>query len=157
MAYDGRMTDPGDRPRSRTETFELAISGLLTKRADTFGEMLRLRNQLVEIESDLAAMDRVLATLGYKGDLEAVPPRPVRDAPFGRGQVMRAILDFMREAGEPLAAGEIARGAFGEANPSVSPEALRERVSKALQRLKRDGTVRCAPDGTGNLRWALSV
>lgn len=153
------MDSPGDRPRSRTETFEIAISGLLTKRAESLGEALRLRDQLLIVEADLAALDRILAMLGYEGELEAVTPRQFYDAPFARGQTMRAILNAMREAGEPLLARQIAERAApklakpGEDAPHV--DTVLSRVTKALMRLKRDGTVTKANDGTGVVRWAL--
>jgi len=154
------MTDPGARPRSRTETFEIAISGLLTKRADTLGELLRLRDRITELEGDITAIDRVLGTLGYTDELEAVPPRQARDAPFGRGQVMRAILDHMREAGKPLTARQIAEGALRhlaseDAADPVPLDSLARRVSKALGRLKRDGAVTGSSDGAGAVLWAL--
>lgn len=153
------MTDPGDRPRSKTETFEIAIGGLLTKRADTLGELLRLRAQIIEVESDILALDRVLTSLGYHGELEAVPPRQLRDAPFGRGQVMRAILDCLREAGKPLTVREIAeasQSALGFDKDDVLPmDGLKRRVSKALGRLKRDRAVVSAADTLGVMRWSL--
>lgn len=154
------MNDPGTRARSRTETFDATISGLLTKRADTFGEMMRLRDRLVAIEGDLVAMDRVLGALGYTGDLEAVPPRQMRDAPFGRGQVMRRILDCLREAGEPLTVRQIAERGFahlGNRDEPVQLDNLSRRVSKALNRLRGDGAVRCARDGFGGAVWSLAA
>ena len=153
------MDSPGDRPRARTETFEITVSGLLTKRAESLGEALRLRDQLLIVEGDIAALDRILAMLGYGGELEAVTPRQFYDAPFARGQTMRAILDAMREVGEPMLARQIAERAApklakaGEETPHV--DTVLSRVTKALMRLKRDGTVTKAGDGTGIVRWSL--
>jgi hypothetical protein len=56
---------------ARTETYEHAISGLLSKRADLFNEAIRLRDRTAEIKNDVDAIDRVLGTLGYTGDLAA--------------------------------------------------------------------------------------
>ena len=155
------MTDPGERTRARTDTFDHAISSLLTKRADTLGEILRLRLKMVELEADLVALDRVLGSLGYTGELEAVPTHSAaHDTPFGRGQTMRAILDCMREAGTPLTARQIAEGAarvIGQAGDDPLPiEALARRVSKALGRLKRDGAVRSSCDALGTMHWRLT-
>lgn len=153
------MSDPGTRLRARTETFEITISGLLTKRAETFGEVLRLRDRLIEAEGDLTALDRVLGSLGYTGELEAVLPRQSYDAPFGRGRTMRAILDGMREAGEPVTARQIAERVApkftNEADGLPDLASLRVRVTKALGRLKRDGAVDNASDVTGVVRWSL--
>jgi hypothetical protein len=56
---------------ANTKTFEHTITGLLAKRADLFEEALGLRDRLAEIKNGVTALDRVLGTLGYKGDLEA--------------------------------------------------------------------------------------
>ncbi|CAO4139423.1 hypothetical protein [Methylorubrum aminovorans] len=58
------MTDP--IRRARTDTFEHTISGLLTKRADLFGEAQKLRDRLAEIKNDVAALDRVLGSLATR-------------------------------------------------------------------------------------------
>jgi hypothetical protein len=70
--------------RSRTETFEHTISSLLTKRADLFNEAIRTRDRLAEIKNDIGALDRVLGTLGYTGDLDAEMPRQKQEVLFGR-------------------------------------------------------------------------
>lgn len=72
---------------ARTETYEHTISGLLSKRADLFNEAVRLRDRLAEIRNDVAALDRVLGTLGYVGDLDAQMPRHKREVIFGRGEL----------------------------------------------------------------------
>ena len=155
------MDEPGSRSRQRTETFELTVSGLLTKRADTLGELIRLRERQIEVEADLVAMDRVLAAFGYQGDLEAVPPRVVRDAPFGRGQVMRTILDHMRAAGRPVTARQIAEEAFAQLREDrddpVPLESLSRRVVKSLGRLRKDGAVTSATTSAGVMVWSLRV
>jgi len=60
---------------ARTESFEHTISGLLAKRAELFNEAERIRDRLAEIKNDVGAIDRVLGTLGYQGDLDAAMPR----------------------------------------------------------------------------------
>lgn len=56
---------------ARTETYEHTISGLLAKRVEMFHEAERIRDRLAEIRNDVAALDRVLHTLGYSGNLDA--------------------------------------------------------------------------------------
>ncbi|RYC31895.1 hypothetical protein D3273_10695 [Lichenibacterium minor] len=144
---------------SRTDTFEHTISGLLTKRADLFGEAERIRDRLAEIKNDVAAMDRVLGTLGYKGDLDAAMPRQKREVIFGRGELTRGCIDELRETGEPRTSRQVA-----EALLSVSGQDARDRklmadhtrrVSKALRVLKGDGRVTAGKDGHGNMLWRL--
>ena len=71
---------------ARTDTYEHTISGLLTKRADLFGEAERIRDRLAEIKNDVAAIDRVLGTLGYTGDLDAAMPRQKREGHLRPGR-----------------------------------------------------------------------
>jgi hypothetical protein len=104
---------------ARTATYEHTISGLLTKRADLFNEAQRIRDRLAEIKNDIGALDRVLGTLGYTGNLDAEMPRQKRHVLFGPGELTRAILDVLRDAAEPMATREIARAilAVNEQDP----------------------------------------
>ena len=77
--------------RARTETFEHTITGLLTKRADLFNEATAARDRIAEIKNDIDALDRVLGSLGYTGDLDAAMPRQKRQVIFGRGELTKAI------------------------------------------------------------------
>ncbi len=94
---------------ARTETYEHTITGLLSKRADLFNEAVRLRERIAEINNDIDAMDRVLGTLGYTGDLDREMPRHKRHVVFGKGELTRSILDELRGATGPMGSREIAR------------------------------------------------
>ncbi len=153
------MTD-SIRP-ARTDTFEHTISGLLTKRADLFHEAERIRDRLAEIKNDVAALDRVLGTLGYTGDLDAAMPRQKREVIFGRGELTRGCVDELRNAEGPLTSRQVA-----EAILSVSGQDARDRklmadhtrrVSKALRVLKGEGRVKAAKDMQGTMVWALAA
>lgn len=145
---------------ARTETFEHTISGLLAKRADLFNEAVRIRDRLAEIKNDIAAVDRVLGTLGYSGDLDAQMPRQKRQVIFGRGELTRSILDELRNAIRPLGSREIAQAIVALSGQDARDRNfitdLTRRVSKALRILKEEGAVRSSVDPKGNLRWALS-
>lgn len=143
---------------ARTATYEHTISGLLTKRADLFNEAERIRDRLAEIKNDIGAVDRVLGTLGYTGDLDAEMPRQKRHVLFGRGELTRAILDVLRDASEPMATREIARAilAVNEQDPRdrrLLTEHTR-RVSKAL-RILRNSSLVGSTNSFGNLVWRL--
>lgn len=94
--------------RSRTETFQHTVSGLLTKRADLFNEAERIRDRLAEIKNDVSAIDRVLGTLGYTGNLDAEMPRQKREVLFGRGELTRGCLEALRDADGPLTSRQVA-------------------------------------------------
>ncbi len=136
---------------------ETVISGLLGKRADLFNEAERIRDRLAEIRNDIGAVDRVLGTLGYAGDLDAEMPRQKRNVLFGPGELTRAILDELRTATGPLASRDIARAilAVNEQDPrdrKLLTEHTR-RVSKALRVLKGRGLLQGAVDRSGNMAW----
>jgi hypothetical protein len=145
---------------ARTETFEHTISGLLAKRADLFNEAIRLRDRLAEIKNDISAIDRVLGTLGYAGDLDAAMPRQKREVIFGRGELTRAVLDELRERAEPLTSRQIAQAIISlrgdDARDRKYISELTKRVSKALRALKLDRVVRSAVDSKSNVTWLVA-
>lgn len=142
---------------ARTETYEHTISGLLKKRADLFNEAERLRDRMAEIKNDIGALDRVLGTLGYAGDLDAEMPRQRRQVLFGPGELTRAILDELRDATEPMASRDIAREILSVNEQDARDRKLltehTRRVSKALRVLKKNGLVQGAADQAGNRIW----
>lgn len=141
---------------ARTATYEHTISGLLTKRADLFNEAERIRDRLAEIKNDIGAVDRVLGTLGYTGDLDAEMPRQKRHVLFGRGELTRAILDVLRDAAEPMATREIARAILAVNEQDARDRRLltehTRRVSKALRSLKAGGAV-LSEGRANNILW----
>ncbi|MCC6947343.1 MAG: hypothetical protein IT539_06180 [Bradyrhizobiaceae bacterium] len=146
---------------ARTETYEHTVSGLLAKRADLFNEAERIRDRLAEIKNDVSALDRVLGTLGYTGDLNAEMPRQKRDVIFGKGELTRAILDELRGASGPLTSREIAQAivALGghDARDRKYVSDLTRRVGKALRQQRDEGIVRSGVDNKGNVMWSLRV
>lgn len=144
---------------ARTETFEHTISGLLKKRADLFNEAVRLRDRIAEIKNDVSALDRVLGTLGYTGDLDTEMPRQKREVIFGKGELTRAILDELRGATGPLTSREIAQAiiALGgqDARDRRYVSDLTKRVSKALRALREENIVRSGTDHKGNVMWSV--
>jgi hypothetical protein len=147
--------------RSRTETFEHTINGLLTKRADLFNEAIRIRDRLAEIKNDIGALDRVLGTLGYTGDLDAEMPRQKREVLFGRGELTRAILDELRDAPRPLGSREIAQAIVAlngqDARDRRLITDLTKRVSKALRLMKQNNEIAGTIDIKGNHRWKIRI
>jgi hypothetical protein len=142
---------------SRTQTYEHTVNGLLRKRYELFNEAERIRDRLAEIKNDVGALDRVLSTLGYTGDLDAEMPRQKRHVLFGPGELTRAILDVLRDATEPLPTREIARSilAVNEQDPRdrrLLTEHTR-RVSKALRQLAERRLVSRSTDSARSVVW----
>ena len=143
---------------ARTETYEHTISGLLQKRADLLGEAEHIRDRLAEIKNDVSAVDRVLVTLGYTGDLDAQMPRQKREVIFGRGELTRAILNELRGAGRPHDKPVIAQSVValtGDARDRKFVSDLTRRTGKALRNLRDENVVRSSVDQKGNVMWSL--
>jgi hypothetical protein len=144
---------------ARTETFEHTITGLLKKRADLFNEAERIRDRMGEIRNDISALDRVLGTLGYTGDLDAEMPRQKRQVIFGRGEMTRGIREALRDAPGPMTSREVAQAIVAVSGQDARDRGyvteVTRRVSKALRILKQAGEVRSSVDRSGNLMWGL--
>lgn len=146
---------------SRTETYEHAINGLLTKRLELLTEAERLRDRIAEVRNDVLALDRTLTAIGYKGnDLEAMLPRQRRQVVFGRGELIRGILDELRGADRPLRSREIANALIAVIGDDPRDQRyisdLTKRVGKALRPLKITGDIALAHDKHGNALWRIA-
>jgi hypothetical protein len=132
---------------------------LLQKRADLLGEAERIRDRLAEIKNDVGAIDRVLGTLGYTGDLAAQMPRQKREVIFGRGELTRAILGELRGADGPVTSREIAQAIIAvsgqDARDRKYVSDLTRRVGKALRTLRDESVVRSSVDTKGNVMWTV--
>lgn len=122
-------------------------------------EAERLRDRLAEIRNDLQALDRTLETLGFQGDLEGMMPHQKRHVIFGRGELVRAILDELRDAGNPLRSREIAQALIAIRGDDVRDQRyiadLTRRVGKALRPLRASGQVKSATNQHGVVVWRL--
>lgn len=143
--------------QSRATDYSHTANGLLTKRAELYNEAERIRDRLAEIKNDIGALDRVLGSLGYTGDLDAKMPRQKREVIFGRGELSKAIFGELRTAESPISSRDIAREIVtmrGEdARDRKYITDLTKRVSKALRQMKVEGLVKSAVDAKGNLMW----
>lgn len=146
--------------RSRTKTFEHTIAGLITKRADLFQESERLHDQLAVISNDIAAIDRVLGTLGYTGELDSQMPRR-REVLYGMGELSRAILDTLRTAQEPLSCREIARIILIANSQDPEDQSLladhARRVSRTMWWIKKRGLAQASKDRANKIVWMRSI
>lgn len=143
-----------------SEPYQHTISGLLSKRREMLTEAERLRDRIAEIRNDLLALDRTLSALGFKGDLEGMMPRQKRQVVFGRGELVRAILDELRGAERPLRSREIAQALIAVRGDDPRDQRyiadLTRRVGKALRPLRRDDAVRSTIDRSGNTAWSIA-
>ena len=115
---------------------------------------------MAEIKNDVAALDRVLGTLGYQGDLDAAMPRQKRQVLFGTGELTRAIADALRGASAAMSSREIASVILELSGSDARDRKLMtdhtRRVSKALRQLTQAGRVAQAKDDLGRVVWRMA-
>ncbi len=68
---------------AHTQTYEHTVAGLLKTRADLFNEAECIRDRLAEIKNDEGALDHVLRSFGYTGNLDVEMLRKKRHVIFG--------------------------------------------------------------------------
>lgn len=87
-------------------------------------------------------------------------PRQKRQVIFGRGELIRAILDELRGAERPLRSREIAQALIALRGEDPRDQRyiadLTRRVGKALGPLQESGSVTSIRDQHGNLTWVLT-
>ena len=124
-----------------------------------FEEAMSIRDRLAEIRNDIQALDRTLVSLGFLGNLDALMPKQRRHVIFGRGELVRAIIDELRDAGKPLRSREIAQALIAIRGDDVRDQRyiadLTRRVGKALRPLRANRQVKAAKDQDGVVVWRL--
>lgn len=142
---------------SRTESFDHTVSGLLTKRQQLMDKALHLREQLAEVSNDIDALDRVLGTLGYEGDLKGMSPRGNRLVYFHRNELRRFCIDELRKAKGPITSREIAEKIVKLEGKDPRDRKLMvdmvKRVGKSLKLLRQQGTAKSFSNGHGHCVW----
>jgi len=87
---------------------QTVINGLLTKREELQRENGELRERIAVISNDIGAIDRVLDSFGYAGELNGRTPRQARIVLFYRNQLREYLLAELRKADRPLSSRELA-------------------------------------------------
>lgn len=160
MKHRTPLSPAGTVKPSHTAAFEHTINGLLTKRADMFNEAERIRDRMAEIKNDVAALDRVLGTLGYSGDLDSIMPRQKVTRLFGAGELVRACMMEIRHADGPITSRDIARAIVETRGEDAADRKylseLTRRVSKALMKPRADGFVRAKEKQGNAVLWEMA-
>ena len=145
------MTDDG---------FDLTIHGLLRKRTTLIADLEDLRNKAAMASNDINAVDRVLQSLGYEGELDLAQPRK-RVMNYIRHEVRRYILEQLRDSDRPLTTRELAvRLAIAEgkdANDRRMMLDLSKRVSKSMMVLHDKQVVRRSRSKEGRVEYQYEL
>lgn len=144
---------------ARTDTFAHAISGILARRGEMMEEVAQVRERLAILSNDIEAMDRVLETLGYQGDIKLTPRVP-RIVLFYRGELRQFLAGQMRDNG-PMTSRQMAEAlALGEGKDARDRRMMNDivrRMGKALRQMVDAGIVARSPEKVrGEYWWRLA-
>lgn len=145
---------------ARTDTFAHTVTGLLHRRQELQDENATIRERMASLTLDVEAIDRVLDSLGYTGELENRTARQERLILFYRGELRNFILRTLREAGEPISTRAIAlKLCETEKGSGFDRKLLADvvrRCSKALRQMRASGMVSAAGYVGGAAVWACA-
>lgn len=143
---------------ARTETFQHAISGLILKRQEMMAEVSEIRERLAVLTNDVEALDRVLETLGYDGDIP-LTPRAARIVLFYRNELRSYCLEQLREKGS-LSSRQIGLSLIQAEGKDVRDRRMLgdivKRVSKAMRQLRHAEAV-TSQTIKGEYVWSLAT
>ena len=115
--------------------YDLTIHGLLRKRTDLMANLESYRDKVSSTANDIRAVDRVLVSLGYDGELDLDQPRK-RVLNYIKHEIRRFILDELRASDRALTTRELAaRLAAREGKDTGDRKLMRDlshRVSKSV-------------------------
>jgi hypothetical protein len=135
------------------------ISALRDKRAELAGDVLATQKRLEKLRDDLDAVDRTLRIFDPNRSPDSIRPVVKRkgDKLFAYGECMRAIMNTLRVATEPMTAEQIAEQValdcrLGTESPDIAATLL-ARVKQAMVKMRARGLA----IGEGKpTRWALA-
>ena len=85
------------------------INGLLSKRQELTNLNAELRERMAIVANDIEAVERVLDSLGYQGQLVGNTPRAARIVLFYRNELRDYLRAELAKSAEPLTARELAQ------------------------------------------------
>jgi hypothetical protein len=141
---EGGMTDKN--------TGQHALSALVAKRAEIAGKISVTRTDLRQLIADLDHVDAAIRLFAPDYDVEAIRPRtyPVAQV-TRRGELVRMILDILRETAEPLTTQQVALRVMATRGLNTKDDALikvmTRRCGASLRNYRDSGTVKSIKDG----------
>ena len=128
-----------------TDDNQHLVSGLLKRRADLLRQTAELREQMAILSGDVEAVDRLLDSLGYQGDLEGKTVRGSRIILFYRNELRRFLSEQLEKADRPLTTRDLAEIICQVEGKQTADRRLladvTKRASKALREMRRVGLV----------------
>ena len=143
----------------RAEGYQHTIAGLLQRRAELQDENAILRERMAQVANDVEAIDRVLDTLGFEGELPNRTARQERIILFYRGELRDFLLKELRASATPLSTRQLAERLCQTEGKDFRDRRLLadvvKRASKALRQMRYHGMVKAAGYVQGTCMWAV--
>ena len=134
------------------------IAGLLRKREELLREQSDLRERTAILANDVDALDRVLDTFGYQGELVGGTPRQNRIVLFYRNELRDYLLSELRKAAEPLSSRQLAclvcQCEGKDARDRRLLTDVTRRVGSALRKMRVTGVVEGRRGSDGSAVWS---
>lgn len=144
----------------RTENYEHTINGLLGRRTEIMEEMAVTRERLAVLSNDVEAIDRVLESLGYAGEIK-LSTRAPRIVLFYRGELRQFLAGYLRDNG-PSTSRQMAEALIQmegkDARDRRMMNDIVKRIGKALrQMMELKMITRTAEKIKGEYVWQLDT
>jgi hypothetical protein len=140
-------------------TDDSTVSGLLKKRDELQRESASLREQMAIVSNSIDAIDQVLESFGFEGELEGKTPRAARVILFYRNELREYLLGELRKASGPLSSRQLAsmvcqcEGKDAKDRRLVAD--ITRRVGCALRRMRAVKMVHGYRDKSGAAVWSI--
>jgi len=138
------------------------VEGLVKKRAELAGEMLRTQERLAQYARDLETLDNALKLVAPDLDIPAIAPKMVKPPEdwSKRGEMSRQVFGILRTSQKPMTSREIAAEMIVQRGLAATPKLLNlmtRRVSSCLRDKRDRGLAENAPTRGGQyLEWRLA-
>ena len=141
------------------ENSQHTINGLLRKRDELLRENNELRERMAILTNDVEAIDRVLDTFGYQGELNGGTPRQSRIILFYRNELRDYLLSELRKADGPLSSRQLAclvcQCEGKDARDRRLLTDVTRRVGSALRKMRVTGVVEGERGKDGSAVWRV--
>jgi hypothetical protein len=118
----------------------LGLGLVIEKRAELAGEVRALEDRLDQLRADLIHLDATIRILSPSFQTEAIVPKQRRQRRgwFANGELLRAVLECLRRAPEPVTAKEVAQAIMErkglDATDAATVRLVEKRVFSTLKR-----------------------
>ena len=137
------------------------VTALIDKRAELAGCIEHTQTQLRQLVIDLDHLDATIRQFKPDIDLEDIRPKPMppRHSAF-RGQVVRIVLDTLKQSPEPMTSHDLALHVMAERGLNTADRGLvktvQKRVGSCLRWHRAKGVLRSREGHGGFLLWEIA-